>query len=89
MFQVEAVASGGYVVAGVRDAGLWAFRIREDGEPVWTHLPHPLEPFSAIFSSVTLLPAGPDFVLAANVSVMTTDWRNSTNAIRLIRFRTE
>jgi hypothetical protein len=44
--------------------------------------------FSTLFTSVTLMPAGPDLVLAANVVVFTTDRRNSTNAIRLIRFRT-
>lgn len=85
-FRVAPVASGGFIVAGTKDRGLWISRVKSDGAEVWTETRTPLtSPELEIVSHVELAATQDIFVTAYTAFVVA--GREQREVVRTIRFR--
>lgn len=83
-FDVAPVPSGGFVVAGTKDRGLWVTRYAADGTSVWTEhrMPEPSAP-EMVFN-LRLFTRGETFVLP--YTAFTVEDREQRQSIRVITF---
>jgi hypothetical protein len=84
-FRVAPVQSGGFIVAGTKDRGLWISRLNSDGKEVWTDTHDPLtSPELEMVSHVELVAAQDVFVAAYTAFVVS--GREQRTVVRTLRF---
>lgn len=85
-FRVAPVPTGGYIVAGVKDRGLWVSRVKADGSEVWVSAHDPLKsPELELVSQVELASAQDVFVVAYTAFVVV--GREQREVVRTVRFK--
>jgi hypothetical protein len=85
-FRVAPVTTGGYIIAGAKDRGLWVSRVKADGAEVWTEAHDPLtSPELEIVSHVELTSAQDTFVTAYTAFVVA--GREQREVVRAVRFK--
>jgi hypothetical protein len=84
-FQLEPVSTGGFIVAGVKDRGLWISRVTSTGADVWTEVHEPQKSAELeIVNYVTLAARKDTFVAAYSAYVVV--GREQRKVVRTIRF---
>lgn len=85
-FRAAAVPSGGFVIAGVKDRGLWLSQVRMDGVEVWTeaHEPAKTPDLEMVFN--VELASAQDVFVAAYTAFVVAD-REQRQVVRTIKFR--
>ena len=84
-FDIAAVPSGGFVVAGTRDRGLWVTRYDSGAAVVWTDHRPPQPPDVEMVSDLKLLGrSGTTLVLA--YSAFVTEGREQRKVVRVVTF---
>jgi hypothetical protein len=83
-FRVRPVRGGGYIVAGIKDRGLWISRIGDDGAPVWTDAQPPKPPQVEAALNVELLARDDAFFVL--YTVLAIDGKEQRQLVRVIRF---
>ena len=85
-FQVASVATGGFIIVGTKDRGLWISRVKPDGTEAWTEAHEPLKsPEMEMVSHVELSTMQDIFVVAYTAFVVV--GREQRQVVRIIRFR--
>lgn len=85
-FRVAPVPTGGFIVTGVKDRGLWISRVNSDGTEVWTVAHEPQSsPELEMVSHVELSSIRDIFVATYTAFVVV--GREQREVVRLIRFR--
>lgn len=85
-FRVAPVATGGYIIAGVKDRGLWVSRVKADGAEVWAEAHDPsASPELEMVSNVELTSAQDVFVTAYTAFVVV--GREQREVVRAVRFK--
>jgi hypothetical protein len=85
-FRIAPVASGGYIVAGTKDRGLWLSRVRSDGAEVWTEWHEPEKSSDLEMTSNVELVSTQDIFVAAYTAFVVAG-RRQRQVVRTIRFR--
>lgn len=83
-FRVAGVRGGGFIVAGVKDRGLWLSRVAEDGAAVWTEARPPAPPLMETVLNVELLSRDDTFFLLYTVFVV--EEKEQRQLVRAMRF---
>jgi hypothetical protein len=83
-FRVRPIRGGGYIVAGIKDRGLWVARIGDDGTPVWTDAQSPAPPQVETALNVELLSRDEAFFVVYTVFAI--DGKEQRQLVRVIRF---
>ena len=83
-FRVAPVRGGGFIVAGVKDRGLWVSRIGDDGAAVWTDAQSPKPPQVEAALNVELLARDEAFFVL--YTVLAIDGKEQRQLVRVIRF---
>jgi hypothetical protein len=84
-FRVAPIPTGGFILAGTKDRGLWISRVNSDGAEVWTEAHEPRKlPDLEMASYVELASRGDIFVTAYTAFVVA--GREQRQVIRVIRF---
>jgi hypothetical protein len=83
-FDVAAAPSGGFVVAGTRDRGLWVTQYDSGAAVVWTDHRPPQPPDVEMVSDLKLLERAGTFVLA--YSAFATEGREQRKVVRVVSF---
>ena len=85
-FRVAPVTSGGYIIAGAKDRGLWVSRVKADGTEVWVEAHDPLtSPDLEMVSRVELASSQDVFVTAYTAFVV--NGREQREVVRAVRFK--
>ena len=83
-FDVAAAPSGGFVVAGTRDRGLWVTHYDSGAAVVWTDYRPPQPPDVEMVSDLKLFGRAATFVLA--YTAFTTEGREQRKVVRVVSF---
>jgi hypothetical protein len=83
-FDVASVPSGGFVVAGSRDRGLWLTHYDANGGVVWTEHRPPQPPDAEMIFNMKLLAHGETFALA--YTAFRTEGREQRQVVRALTF---
>lgn len=84
-FRLAPVGTGGFIVAGIKDRGLWLSRVKSDGAEMWTEAHDPLaSPELEMVSQVELASTQDVFVAAYTAFVVV--GREQREVVRAIRF---
>ena len=85
-FRVAPVTTGGYIIAGAKDRGLWVSRVKADGAEVWVEAHDPLtSPDLEVVSHMELASAQDVFVTAYTAFVV--NGREQREVVRAVRFK--
>lgn len=84
-FHIAPVVTGGFIVAGVKDRGLWISRVKANGTPVWTEEHPPLKSTELeMVSQVQLVFSKDVFVTAYSAFIVV--GREQREVVRTVRF---
>ena len=84
-FRIVGAASGGFLVAGIRDRGLWISRIGQDAEEVWTQARTPAKtPDMEIVSRLRLMSGNGEYAVV--YSAFAVRDRTQRRVVRAVRF---
>jgi hypothetical protein len=83
-YRVAPVPSGGFIVAGVKDRGLWVSRIDAAGKTVWTEARVPTPPQVEAAINVELLSQRDVFIVV--YTLFAVDGKEQRQLVRAIRF---
>ena len=83
-FRVVGIRGGGFIVAGVKDRGLWLSRVAYDGAPVWTEARPPKPPQVETVLNVELLARDDAFFLL--YTVFAVEGKEQRQLVRAMRF---
>ena len=84
-FAVIATPSGGFVVAGSKDRGLWVSEYAADGKAMWTESRVPAPPEAEMVFNLRLLIAGDTVVLP--YTAFTIENREQRKSVRIVKFQ--
>jgi hypothetical protein len=84
-FRVAAVPSGGFIVAGTKDRGLWISRVTSDGAEVWTEAHDPMKTEDMEMTSQVEMASAKDTFLVAYTAFVVSG-REQHQVVRTIRF---
>ncbi len=85
-FRAVPIASGGFIVGGMKDRGLWITRISSDGTQIWSDLNEPTKSTEMeLVSHVELASVKDNFVAAYTAFVVV--GREQRQVVRVIRFK--
>jgi hypothetical protein len=83
-FDIAPATSGGFVVAGTKDRGLWVTHYDADGRVVWTDHTVPQPPDVEMVSNLKLFSRGDTFVLP--YTAFTMEGREQRQSVRVLTF---
>jgi len=85
-YRIAPVPSGGFIVAGGKDRGLWIARYDSSGRELWAESRTPVPPDIEMVSSVELLARGDTFVVPYTAYVV--KGREQRQIVRILTFTT-
>jgi hypothetical protein len=84
-FSVVATPSGGFVVAGSKDRGLWVSEFAPDGRPLWTEMRKPAPPDAEMVFNLQL--ASTNDTVFLPYTAFTLEGREQRKSVRIIKFQ--